>query len=97
MTIVKQEILIITGFGHHERKKSKYGRIIKKVRLGRRILCARPKSKYKRKMTMCMKGDYTRDTKKQRGEGQQESELQCVALEQKLNPDIFSFAQSLKK
>ena len=48
-------------------------------------------------MKVCMKGDYTRDSKKQRGEGQQESELQCVALEQKLNPDIFSFAQSLKK
>ena len=44
-----------------------------------------------------MKGDYVRDSKKQRGEGQPESELQCVALEQTWNPEIFSFAQSVKK
>ena len=48
-------------------------------------------------MKLDMKGDYVRDSKTQRGARHPESELQRVALEQKWNPEIFSFAQSLKK
>ncbi len=97
MNNVKKEIVIITWFGEHGRKQSKYERIIKKVSLGRRIFCARRKSNCERKMNVYAKLDYVRDSKMHQGEGLPQSELHYVALEQKYNLEIFSFAQTLKK